>query len=228
MGYVDALLAPGEQVLHRTHRHWVVLLRWAGGGIALAILGAIMAGIFGADGAWQGAAGDTGAWAGLALAGLGVLLALPGLLRWNSEVYLVTDRRVLQVEGVLRKKALDSGLAKVNDVRLTQSLLGRVLGYGTLEIITASESGINRLDQLPHPMAFKRAMMSAVQGGAAAAPPVAASGDARPEILPLAAAAPTRGRSAADRLVELEELRRRGLLSEDEYQRKRDDILHGL
>ena len=55
-----------------------------------------------------------------------------------------------------------------NDVRLTQSIPGRMLGYGTLEIITASESGINRLEYLPRPMDFKKAMMAAAQASASA------------------------------------------------------------
>ena len=225
MGYVEGLLAPGEQVTVRAHRHWVVLLRWAGGGIALVVLGAVMAGLFGATAAWQGLGGDTGATVGLVLAGVGVLVALPGLLRWNSEVYLVTDRRVLQVEGVFHKQALDSSLAKVNDVRLTQSLPGRLLGYGTLEIITASETGINRLDHLPRPMAFKRAMMAGGHGAGAVAPASTAAAQPLAGRAPLAPSGP---RPAADRLADLEELRSRGLVGDAEYQEKRAEILRGV
>lgn len=158
MSYVERLLAPGEIVLHRTLRHWVVLLRWVGSALVLAALGAVMASLYGFGG-WQGA--SIGALVGLALFVFAVLVALPGIVRWATEVYLVTDRRVIRVAGVLRKQALDSGLAKVNDVRLTQTLSGRLLGFGTLEIITASESGINRLEYLPRPAEFKKAMMGA-------------------------------------------------------------------
>ena len=160
MSYVDRLLAPGEAVLHRTLRHWIVLMRWIGSAVVLAVLGLVMASIYGLA-TWQGA--GIGAWIGLGLLLIAVLVALPGYLRWASEVYLVTDRRVIRVEGVLKKQVLDSGLAKVNDVRLTQTVAGRMLGYGTLEIITASESGINRLEYLPRPMEFKKAMMAAAE-----------------------------------------------------------------
>jgi hypothetical protein len=156
-----------------------------------------------------------------------VLASVPGWLRWSTEVYLVTDRRVVRVEGVLRKQALDSGLAKVNDVRLTQTVAGRLLGYGTLEIITASESGINRLDYLPQPMAFKKAMMAATEargvGGVAVSPAPA------PAASLLAAQPPAATtRSAADRLADLDEMRQRGLLSDEEYRAKREEILAGL
>ena len=221
MIYVDSLLAPGETVLHRTLRHWIVLARWIGGAVVLAVLGGVMASLYGFAG-WQGA--SFGAMVGVGLMLLAALLALPALLRWATEVYLVTDRRVIRVEGVLRKQALDSGLAKVNDVRLTQTVAGRLLGYGTLEIITASESGINRLDYLPRPMEFKKAMMTAgeARGGADISPAVASSPAAPPATSP----APTR--SLTDRLADLEEMRRRELLSDDEYQAKRSAILDEL
>ena len=192
-------------------------------------LGGVVAGWWDAkypDGAygfsgWQGA--SFGAIVGVGLMLLAALLALPAYLRWSTEVYLVTDRRVIRVEGVLRKQALDSGLAKVNDVRLTQTVAGRLLGYGTLEIITASESGINRLDYLPRPMEFKKAMMMAGEArGGADISPAAASRPAAPPT----SAAPTR--SLTDRLADLEEMRRRELLSDDEYQAKRSAILDEL
>ncbi|HXT22878.1 MAG TPA: hypothetical protein VN923_19175, partial [Thermoanaerobaculia bacterium] len=119
MRYVEQLLAPGEAVIHRTLRHWIVLLRWIGSALVLAVLGAVMASVYGFGG-WTGA--SVGAWIGVALVAIAVLVALPAFLRWVTEVYLVTDRRVIRVAGVLRKQALDSGLAKVNDVRLTQTV----------------------------------------------------------------------------------------------------------
>lgn len=219
MSYVDRLLAPGETVLHRTLRHWVVLMRWIGSAVVLAVLGLAMASIYGFAG-WQGA--GIGAWIGVGLLAIAVLVALPAILRWTTEVYLVTDRRVIRVAGVLHKQTLDSGLAKVNDVRLTQTVLGRLLGYGTLEIITASDSGINRLDYLPRPMAFKKAMMTATE---------ARGGGAAPAISSVSAAVtapPSSRRSPADRLADLDEMKRRGQLGDDEYRAKREAILAEL
>jgi uncharacterized membrane protein YdbT with pleckstrin-like domain len=233
MGYVDELLAPGETVLLRTRRHWIVLARWAGAALVLVVLGLTMAALFGFTlGGWPQGAG-VGVWAGLALAAVGALAALPGWLRWFTERYLVTDRRVIQVEGVLRKQALDSGLSKVNDVRLTQGALARLLGYGTLEIITASESGINRLDDLPHPMDFKKAMMAGAQGAhglnrladGEPATTTAAPTAGTSEVVVESRAAP---RPAAERLAELEEVRRKGLVSEREYAAKREEIVRSL
>jgi uncharacterized membrane protein YdbT with pleckstrin-like domain len=214
LSYVDDLLAPGETVLHRTRRHWVLLLRWVGGSLVLAALGVAMALLYGFTVADPTSA-SWGAWAGVALVAVAAFVALPAWLRWANEIYLVTNRRVVQVEGVLSKRTLDSGLAKINDVRLSQSLWARVLGYGTLEILTASESAINRLEYLPAPLAFKKAMMDAA--GSVAQPGPRVVEDRAPE--------PAGHRTAADRLAELEELRRQQLLSEEEYRKKREEIL---
>jgi uncharacterized membrane protein YdbT with pleckstrin-like domain len=218
MSYVDRLLAPGETILYRSLRHWIVLLRWIAGALALAVLGGLMIVLYGWA-SWAGA--SAGAWFGAGLVTLAVLFALPAMLRYASEVYVVTDRRVLRVDGVFRKQALDSGLAKINDVHLTQSVAGRLLGYGTLEIITASDVGINRFEYLPRPMAFKKAMMSAVEARAAGVHDEARStvASAPPASAP---------RATADRLAELEDLRKRGLVAEDEYRVKRKQILDGL
>lgn len=213
MAYLDRLLAPGERVVVRTRRHAVVLLRGIGAALFLILAGLLLAIYVGGVGRFSEPA-RLWAWGGVGLAGIGLLVALPAWLRWRSEEFLVTERRVIQLEGVFAKRVLDSSLDKVNDVRLSQSLAGRLLGFGTIEILTASEGGINRLDQVPDPLAFKHAMMAARGGGSAAGPAAIA-----------AAAAPA---STAGRLAELEELKRRGLITEDEYRAKRAAILDGV
>ena len=54
---------------------------------------------------------------------------------------------------------MDSSLEKINDAVLTESVFGRIFGFGDLEIQTASESGIDRLRMLRDAPGFKRAML---------------------------------------------------------------------
>ena len=44
----------------------------------------------------------------------------------------MTNRRVIQVEGVVNKHATDSSLEKINDAVLSQSIFGRMFGFGDL------------------------------------------------------------------------------------------------
>ena len=210
MAYLERLLAPGERIVVRTRRHAIVLLRSVGAALFVILAGVFLAIYVGGVGRFPEPA-RVWAWGGAGLAAIGLLVALPAWLRWRSEEYLVTDRRVIQLEGVVSKRVLDSSLDKVNDVRLSQSLAGRLFGFGTIEILTASEVGVNRLDQVPDPLGFKSAMMTA-RGGAPAT----------------VAASPAAAASTASRLADLDDLKRRGLISEEEYRAKRASILDGV
>jgi PH (Pleckstrin Homology) domain-containing protein len=158
MAYIDKMLAAGEQPVRRDHQHWFVLIADARYGI-LALVVAIALVVL------RSMANTTGTFD--ALIGYGVLaLVIAGLLvigwqilRWKNEEYVVTTRRVLQLEGVINKRVLDSSLEKINDAVLSQSIFGRMFGFGDLDILTASETGISRLRMLRDADDFKRAML---------------------------------------------------------------------
>jgi len=85
-----------------------------------------------------------------------------GFIAWRMNVYALTNRRVVEVTGVINKTVADSSLEKLTDVVLRQSLLGRMLGFGDIEVLTAAAgAGINYLKQIRHPMQFKQAMVNA-------------------------------------------------------------------
>ncbi len=197
---VDSLLAPGERLLCRTRRHWVALLPGVGGALALAAAGAA-ASTLGRLGSWESLAAAA---VGAGLLVLALPLALLACLRWGTEAYLVTTRRVVHTVG-LRRRALDAPLAAVAEVGLTQGLPGRLLGYGTLEIRLAGEGGIHRLECLPRPLAVEGALRAAMAGllAAEAARIAEAAAGERPPAY----------RSPAERLTSQDEVRRSGLLA---------------
>ncbi|MGC8634578.1 MAG: PH domain-containing protein [Candidatus Limnocylindrales bacterium] len=163
MRYTDSLLADGEVIVRDARQHWLAPLVEGIGAWVLLLVGALalVAGLLLRQTA------DPGPTIGmalsvvalLALAG-GLLLAIRRFLAWRAQHFMVTNRRVLQVEGILNKRAADSSLEKINDAILTQTLLGRILGYGDLEVLTASESAIDRFRMLAHAAAFKREMLN--------------------------------------------------------------------
>ena len=83
---------------------------------------------------------------------------------WRNQEYLITTRRVIKAEGIFNKQMGDSSLEKVNDARLTQSWVGRIFDYGTLDILTASEAAetglLNDFPMLAEPVQFKVAMLN--------------------------------------------------------------------
>ena len=248
MAYIDSMLASGEQPVKRDHQHWFVLLADSRYGI-LAILAAIALLVL------RGAANITGqadvliGWVVLVLVVVGLAYIGWQILRYVNEEYVVTSRRVLQLEGVINKRVMDSSLEKINDAVLTQSLFGRIIGFGDLDILTASETGISRLRMLRQADDFKRAMLDAKHelelelSGARPLPspplrsaphPEPAPGGAGIGAAPVssASAAASRAEMSADELTRtlssLADLRDRGAISAEEYEAKKADLLRRL
>jgi hypothetical protein len=158
MSYADALLATGERVIHRERQHWLVLV-WGARLPILSIAAALLLIILSTN--------VSGAFYSL-LSLLAAILFLGGLaflvwatLHYLNQEYVLTNRRVIEVQGVVNKRSTDSSLEKINDAILTQSIFGRMLGFGDLEVLTASEAGIERFRMIVNPIAFKKAMMDA-------------------------------------------------------------------
>ena len=194
MSYADWLLSTGERIELRERQHWFILV-WAGRWAIFAIIGALIL-VFLAIGLET--AGSR-ARSGRSRASIFVVLLVGGIasfvweaLRYRHQEYVITNRRVMQVGGVINKHSTDSSLEKINDAALSQSLFGRMFGFGDLDVLTASESGIERFRMIQDPIAFKRAMLDAKheyeldmsRGPVPVSPPLRAAPEAPPEQSP--------------------------------------------
>jgi Bacterial PH domain/Short C-terminal domain len=140
------------------------------------------------------------------------------IIKWWNESYIITNRRVIQTEGIINKHVIDSSLEKVNDVVLTQSALGRMLGYGDVEILTASEIGVNRFERISGPVRFKTEMLNQKED-------MGKIDDfGRRADRSLDAPPPSAG-DIPELIAELDELRRKGLISEQEFAEKRQKLM---
>jgi uncharacterized membrane protein YdbT with pleckstrin-like domain len=162
MGYTDSLLASGETIVRREHQHWFVLAWNAKNGL-LAIVAAIVLVAIRVVVNQSNTLLDIVGYVALALLVLGLLIVLWGWLQYRNEEYVLTSLRVIHSTGVINKKATDSSLEKINDAVLSESLFGRIFGFGDLEVLTASETGIERLRMLRDAKGFKIAMVDAKQ-----------------------------------------------------------------
>lgn len=203
MGYTEKLLGTNEKILNRTRRHPFTLL--SGMFKELIILAVLITGYVAIQ-EWPDAPVFFPYVFG-ALALLTLLSMVGDFLRWHNEAFIVTTQRVLHVSGVLSKRILDSSLNKINDVILQQSWLGRIFGYGTIKILTASDEVINTLDRISNPIAFKQAMLNA-----------------KADVEPSSAVQIVQA-SSTQLLEELAQLKSRNMITEEEYQEKRKEIL---
>jgi len=199
--YLEGLLGENEQILLETHQHWFILF----GKIFLEIIviALLIVGVVVLSPSYPFAI------YGLILILIPAIGMLNDILVWRNKAYIVTNRRVMQIAGVFSKNVVDSSLEKVNDVKMSQSFLGRMFGYGDIEILTASELGINLFHQINEPVAFKTSMLNAKERMGFDE----LGGGIRPaEDIP-------------SLIAGLDELRKKGILSEEEFQQKKTELL---
>ena len=163
MGFADSLLSTGERITHREKQHWFVFVWGARFTILALILSAILA-FISVGLAQDGLSGSVRiilTWVVVIIFVAGLAVLLWTALHYLNQEYVITNRRVLQVRGVLNKQSTDSSLEKINDARLEQSLFGRIFGFGDLDVMTAAEVGIEKFKMIKDPIVFKKAMLDA-------------------------------------------------------------------
>ncbi len=206
-GYVDSLMGANENVLVLERQHWFV---WVPRLIFCLILIAVISAISVLAAPFTSGIGMFG----LVLNIIPVWMFLRVFLDWVNETYIVTNRRIIQTEGVVNKSVIDSSLEKINDVVLSQSVLGRIMDYGNLEILTGSELGLNKLDRIQSPVKFKIAMLNAKEA-------MRDLGD----IDDMGKGSTARRNDVPEMIANLDDLRKRGLITEAEFQEKRAKLM---
>ncbi len=244
--YADRLLADGERVVLRARQHPIAPIVegrvqfaiFFASVVILVLLGNIQPGDF----------RTVLGYVALALLLLSLVWLVWVFWGWYSQDYLVTNRRVLKVEGILRKRSADSSLEKINDAVLEQGILGRMLGYGDLDILTAAETSVDQYRMLAEAQQFKRTMLDekhaleeefvrvpapplrAAPLSPAAAPAAQAAAASAPS--PVAPPAPTTPTLTAEEITRalgnLADLRDRGAISAEDYEAKKHDLLGRL
>jgi hypothetical protein len=236
MGFSAKLLNPGEQVAIDVRPHWKYL---AGPvfAVAVALAGSIAALV-----------DQVPHWAELVLAGvLVVCLAwLAGrYLRWTTTSFVVTTERVVLRRGVLRRSGREILLDRLADISYRQTLPDRLLRCGDLLLESPGRDSPEVFADLPRPVAIqteinrlinqRRAVPLAGAGG----PGFAGSGFAGSGVggsqftaSEFGPGPPGPGTPAAtgeltlaDQLTQLDDLRRRGVISRREFSAKKSELL---
>ena len=146
-------LLPGERRVLRTRRHWailapqllftvvvvvvlVTLARWlSGNGVAVVVTVLWYAAVF-------------------MVIRLAVLIA-----DWWDDVIMLTDKRVINVTGLLASRGRDTPIKKITDRDLQHSVIGNLLGYATFTFESAGPSSLQRLTYVPQPMTVYEAIL---------------------------------------------------------------------
>jgi uncharacterized membrane protein YdbT with pleckstrin-like domain len=149
MKYVERVLQPGETIVYLTSLHWLVYAR------AVVLLVLSFACLIASGG------GDDHQIVALVLrsaagvfAVLAVVAALRALVRRTTTELAVTDRRVIYKTGVLRRHTMEMNRSKVETVGVDQSILGRMLGYGTV-VVRGTGGSFEPIPFIGEPLTFR-------------------------------------------------------------------------
>jgi hypothetical protein len=166
--FVQSLLAQDEVVVANARQHWMALLRFALQPIV--ILGAAL--VCFAIGSWINPSGDGlisdlirffDTLLGLVTLGLFIVAAVwipVQILRWTQRRYVLTNRRVLHSDGLLRRSSIEAALTQITDVGFKETFIGRYFGYADLSVVTASGEPL-RFRQMVDGLEFKKQIMNA-------------------------------------------------------------------
>jgi len=143
-------LLPGENLILKDHPHWIVIVKSLVGPIILLIVAAVV----------DFTVTKTGithfrtivSLAAIAIAGLWLIVVW---IRWQATAYTLTDQRIRIETGVFGRQSKMIPIDRVQDCTTKQSLIGRMLGYGRVEVDAAGSQGAEVLDHLPNPAVFR-------------------------------------------------------------------------
>jgi hypothetical protein len=242
--YADSLLTQGEVVVLRTRQHWLALIGRARVGVALFVGGLLLLFLVAYFNVQQESLRNVLSGVALIMLVLGLLVFLYRFWIWWAQDYMITNRRLMKVTGVLNKRSADSALEKINDAVLNQSVWGRMFNFGDLEILTAADQAVDRYHMLKDPKGFKKTMLAQKHNletefiyGRPPTPPLRAESEsaapemAPPPAAPAAAPAATEeddSREVTETLARLADLRDQGAITAEEYEAKKDELLGRL
>ncbi len=152
MSYAKSVLQPGETIRVIGKLHWVIFAR----AFILLAAGIILLIYAGTLSPPLGRLVEFASWAALVLGILALLHAW--FVRWITEL-AVTNYRVIYKRGFLSRRTVEMNMNKIETVDVEQSVLGRLMGFGTIRL-RGTGQGIENLTQIAAPLELRRAIMA--------------------------------------------------------------------
>ncbi len=141
-------LLPGENLLLKLHQHWIFVAKSLMIPVALLLLTAVADILIG-----PGTHVRTPLT--LAVVAIALLWLIVVWIRWQSITYTLTDQRIKLQSGVFSRSEKIIPIDRIQDCTTRQSLFGRMLGYGRVEVDAAGAQGAEVLAHLPRPGVFR-------------------------------------------------------------------------
>ena len=147
MSYIQNNLHTGEEIKYKADIHWYIFVYPA----ILLLLGAFFS------------SAQTGFiyYIGLLLLLLGLFQLIKRVLLKIGAEYVVTNKKVILKSGILSRDALELILSKCEGLRINQSIMGRILGFGSIVVTTGGATNIFKF--IANPMRFRNEINAQIQ-----------------------------------------------------------------
>jgi uncharacterized membrane protein YdbT with pleckstrin-like domain len=145
MTYVQQTLLPEEKILYHTKPHYIVfypLFLW----LILALF------FFNSDNTLFGTL----------LLLLSVLSLINSIINYYYSEYAITNKRIIMKIGFIRRKSLEIFLDRIEGIYVEQSMVGRILGFGTV-FVGGIGGTKNPFFYIPHPIEFRNKVQQQMQ-----------------------------------------------------------------
>jgi uncharacterized membrane protein YdbT with pleckstrin-like domain len=196
------LLNEGEDVVLDLHPHW-----WFFSGPVAAVVAATVAAVAVRE------VSDELSLVLLAVAGLALLWVAGRYARWATTNFVVTTDRLVFREGVLGKRGKEIPLERVNDIAVTQTLFERIIGAGDVTIESGGERGQQVFTDIRKPFLVQNVIYTEMER---AGERDAARAAGQPVL------------SIPEQIEKLDELRRRGVITQAEFDVKKTQLLERM
>jgi len=134
LSYIDKNLSSGETVLYRTRLHWIAMVSYFITAVVVALAGVgLLITSFSKLNAKGGASGQLAAF-GLLLLVAATIIVVVAFWKRSATEMAVTNKRVLVKVGLLSRRSTQIMLSKIESVHVDQSVVGRMLSFGTIVI----------------------------------------------------------------------------------------------
>ncbi len=216
-------LMPGEKMILASNPHWFYF--WKQVAAAIGVVGLLLL-LMWLDDGW---ANTVIGWAALIAFIILLVDIVIEFVQWKTTRFAITDQRVAYQSGIIRRRGVSIPLNRINNVNFDQTLIARMLNNGIVTIESAGETGDSVFENIPDPEQVRTVIFAQVEADEQRdsdrdAASLAKAMRDHVEPTPASGAPP----SATDRLAALDDLKGQGLVSDDEYAVKRQQILDEL
>jgi len=159
---VPQMMMPGESPIRVTRQHWTVFIGSGLASVAALAIGIVLLVVT------PGTAGghdlhDVKLFIGLGLGVVVLAIALVRWVQWRSTSYTLTSHRIISRRGVLSRYTESIALDRIQDSSVHQRVLGRVFGFGDVELESAGRDGAEVLHHVADPSGFSRDLLLAIE-----------------------------------------------------------------